>query len=110
MDFVYVDDIARANVLAAESAVTDRVYNVASGTETSLRQLAAAMVAAMGSDLEPEFGPERAVNPVSRRLADTSAAKSDLGFVAEVSLPAGLENLVTWWRAERAIAAAGGTP
>jgi UDP-glucose 4-epimerase len=108
MDFVYVADIARANVLAAESGVTDRVYNVASGTETSLRELAAAMVAAMGSDLEPEFGPERAVNPVSRRLADTAAAKADLGFVAEVPLATGLENLVQWWRAERAVTPAGG--
>ncbi len=108
MDFVYVADIARANVLAAESEVTDRVYNVASGTETSLRELAAAMVAAMGSDLEPEFGPERAVNPVSRRLADTAAAKADLGFVAEVPLATGLENLVQWWRAERAVTPTGG--
>lgn len=108
MDFVYVDDIARANVLAAESSMSDRVYNVASGTETSLRELAAAMVAAMGSDLAPEFGPERAVNPVSRRLADTSAAQTDLGFEAEVTLSVGLENLVAWWRAERALTVANG--
>ncbi|MER6067097.1 SDR family NAD(P)-dependent oxidoreductase, partial [Streptomyces sp. NPDC001792] len=40
MDFVDVRDIARANVLAAESDLTDEVFNIASGTETSLKELA----------------------------------------------------------------------
>ena len=44
----------------------------------------------MGSDLSVEFGPERAVNGVTRRLADTTAAREDLGFVAETDLDAGL--------------------
>ena len=74
MDFVCVPDIARANVLAAEADVTDRVYNVASGTEVSLRGLAEALLRTMGSDLDIEYGPERAVNGVTRRLADTAAA------------------------------------
>ena len=56
----------------------------------------------MDSDLDVEFGPERPVNGVTRRLADTSAAARDLGFTAEVSLEDGLRRLVAWWRAERA--------
>ena len=40
MDFVYVEDIARANILAAQADVTDEVFNIASGTETSLNELA----------------------------------------------------------------------
>ena len=40
MDFVYIDDIARANLLAATTDVTDEVFNIASGTETSLLELA----------------------------------------------------------------------
>ncbi len=102
MDFAYIPDVARANVLAAEADVTDQVFNVASGTETSLRQLAEMLLKVMGSDLDLEFGPERAVNKVSRRLADTSAARRELGFVAEADLEAGLRGLVDWWRAERA--------
>lgn len=102
MDFVYIPDVARANVLAAEADVTDAVYNVASGTETSLVELARMLLRVMGSDLDVEFGPERAVNGVPRRLADTSAARRDLGFVAETDLEAGLRGLVEWWRAERA--------
>jgi UDP-glucose 4-epimerase len=102
MDFVCVPDIARANVLAAEADITDRVYNVASGTEVSLRGLAEALLRTMGSDLDIEYGPERAVNGVTRRLADTSAAKRDLGFEAEIDLEAGLAELVEWWAAEKA--------
>jgi UDP-glucose 4-epimerase len=102
MDFVYIPDVARANVLAAEADVTDAVFNVASGTETSLRQLAEMLLKVMDSDLDVEFGPERAVNKVSRRLAETSAARRELGFVAETDIEAGLRGLVEWWRAERA--------
>jgi UDP-glucose 4-epimerase len=102
MDFVCVPDIARANVLAAEADVTDRVYNIASGTEVSLRGLAEALLRTMGSDLDVEYGPERAVNGVTRRLADTSAATRDLGFTAEIDLEAGLAELVDWWQAEKA--------
>jgi UDP-glucose 4-epimerase len=101
MDFVYTGDIGRANVLAIQSDVVEGFYNVASGVETSLRDLAEALLRAMDSDLQIEFGPERAVNGVTRRLADTSAASRDLGFTAEVGLDEGLRRLVAWWRAER---------
>ena len=101
MDFVYVEDIARANVLAAKADVSDEVFNVASGVETSLNDLAYALLRVMGSDLEPEYGPERKVNPVPRRLADTSKAERLLGFRAEIDLEDGLRRLVEWWRAEQ---------
>jgi UDP-glucose 4-epimerase len=101
MDFVYTEDIARANILAIQSDVVEGFYNVASGTETSLRGLAEAMLRAMDSGLPIEFGPERAVNGVTRRLADTSAATRDLGFTAEIGLDEGLRRLVAWWQAER---------
>jgi nucleoside-diphosphate-sugar epimerase len=101
MDFVHVADIARANILAAEADVTDEVFNVASGTETSLKELAQALSDVMKSDLPPEHGPARAVNGVTRRLADTSAAAAKLGFRAEIGLREGLQGLVDWWRASR---------
>jgi UDP-glucose 4-epimerase len=106
MDFVHVRDVARANLLAAHSDESDAVFNVASGTETSLIDLAHALATAMGRpDLEPAFGPERSVNPVPRRLADTSAARERLGFAAEIPLGIGLEDLVGWCRSEKARAA-----
>ena len=98
MDFVYIDDIARANVLALGSDCEDEAFNVASGTETSLRDLAAALSKVMGTDLAPVFGPERSVNPVPRRLASTQKAKTMLGFEASVGLEQGLHRLVHWWQ------------
>jgi UDP-glucose 4-epimerase len=102
MDFVYMGDIARANLLAAEADVTDDAFNVASGTETSLLELAQILLTVMGSDLDVEHGPARAVNGVTRRLADTTRARDLLGFEAEVDLEEGLTRLVEWWRGERA--------
>lgn len=101
MDFVFTEDIARANLLAAESGATDEVFNIGSGIETSLRELADALLRAMGSDLPLEFGPPRGVNSVTRRLADVSRAEQLLGWKAEVDLEEGLRRLVRWWRAER---------
>lgn len=106
MDFVYVEDIARANILAATADVTDEVFNVASGTETSLNDLAAALGRVMGSAIAAEHGPERKVNPVPRRLADISHAEKMIGFRAEVSLEEGLSRLVSWWERQRALEAA----
>jgi len=103
MDFVFTTDIARANLLAAAGPVGAGVYNVASGVETSLRGLAAALLRTMGSDLDIEFGPERQVNGVTRRLADTAAAARDLGFRAEIGLEEGLRQLVEWWQVERLV-------
>jgi UDP-glucose 4-epimerase len=97
MDFVHVHDIARANILAAQADATDAVYNIGSGTETSLRGLADALLSVMGSDLVPEHGPARTVNGVTRRLADISAAARDLGWRPEIGLDEGLRGLVKWW-------------
>ncbi|WP_160668733.1 NAD-dependent epimerase/dehydratase family protein [Pseudarthrobacter sp. ATCC 49987] len=102
MDFVHTRDVARANILAAGSGVVEGVYNVASGAETSLLELAEALLRAMDSELHVEHGPERAVNGVVRRQAATAAARRDLGFSAETGLEDGLRELVDWWRPLRA--------
>lgn len=103
MDFIYIEELARANVLALKSDVTDEVFNVASGVETNLKELAATLMKVMGADpsMTPEYGPERKVNAVPRRLADTSKARDLLGFEAEVDLEEGLSRLVDWWRANK---------
>jgi len=103
MDFVFAEDIARANLAAADADISDEVFNVASGTETSLNDLAHILLRVMGSNAPLEYGPERKVNPVPRRLADVSKAKQLLGFQTTVSIEEGLRRLVTWWQAERQI-------
>ncbi|MGZ4452319.1 MAG: NAD-dependent epimerase/dehydratase family protein [Nocardioides sp.] len=110
MDFVCVPDIARANILAASGPLTEGVYNIASGTETSLLGLAEALLRVMGAEgLGVEHGPERAVNGVTRRLADITAARRDLGWEPTIGLEDGLRLLVEWWRPLRAEIAAGRT-
>ena len=101
MDFVHIEDVARSNLLAATIDANDVVFNVASGTETSLLELAHLLIEVMGSNVSVEYGPERSVNKVPRRLADTSSARELLGFEAQIGLEDGLRRLVDWWRGER---------
>jgi UDP-glucose 4-epimerase len=109
MDFVHVHDIARANLLAATSPASDVALNIASGRETSLRELAEALLRVMDADLPVEYGPARSVNSVARRLASTDRARDVIGFEAEVDLEEGLRRLVDWWRAERPVPVEAGT-
>jgi UDP-glucose 4-epimerase len=107
MDFVHVRDVARANILGAKADASDEVFNVASGAETSLLELAQSLAKVMGRhEIDPEFAPERSVNPVPRRLASTAKAERLLGFQAAIPLEGGLRELVDWWRAERQRSAA----
>src|SRR5262247_4313630 len=99
MDFVYVEDVARANILAAKSDIVDEVFNIGSGAETTLLELLQTLLKVIGrTDVQPEFLPERAINPVPRRLADTTRAENKLGFLAQVELEEGLRRLVEWRR------------
>jgi UDP-glucose 4-epimerase len=101
MDFVHVEDVARANVLAAASPATDVALNIGSGVETSLADLARLMLAALDSPLVPEHAPPRKVNPVPRRLADVGEAQRLIGFTSSIALPDGLRRLVAWWQEEQ---------
>lgn len=103
MDFIYIEDLARANVLGLKSDVSDEVFHIASGVETSLNELAYTTMKVMGApaDMVPEYGPERKVNAVSRRLSSTEKAERLLGFKAEVDLEEGVRRFVKWWEANK---------
>lgn len=102
MDFVHVDDVARANVLGAVLPVSDMVFNVGTAVETSLRDLAAKLAQVMGrQDLVPAHVGDNPVNPVRRRLADVSLARQMLGFETRIPLEDGLRELVSWWRSRQ---------
>jgi UDP-glucose 4-epimerase len=100
MDFVYVTDVARANIAALIADESDAVFNVATGVETTLTELSQRLCEVMGRpDLQAEYHEERKVNPVRHRLGSTTLAREKLGFVATVDLRQGLSELVKW-RAE----------
>ena len=100
MDFVYVEDVARAFVLASDPRpeLDGLVMNIASGTETSLEDLATTLLVAADSDTGIEYGPERKLTSVPRRVADVRKAKEHLGFVTEVPLIEGVRRLIDWWK------------
>lgn len=97
MDFVYVKDVARANVSALLSEVTDEVFNIGNCEETSLLQLLETLLHVNNSTLAPDFKAENTINPVSRRLADNSKAKNKLHFLPETTLEKGLSELSKWY-------------
>ena len=104
MDFVYVKDVARANILATQSDVSDEVFNVGTGTQTSLKELCDLLLRLMNSPLQPEYREARKVANVRARRAATEKAAKLLGFNANVSLAEGLQELIRWREAAKAVA------
>jgi UDP-glucose 4-epimerase len=99
MDFVYVGDVARANLLAIESDATDEAFNVGTGVQTSLKQLCDLMLKLNDSSLKPEFREARKVGDVQARRASVEKAQKMLGFTSQVALEDGLRELIRWKRA-----------
>src|SRR3989338_3127206 len=97
MDFVYVTDVAKANVLALLTDASDEIFNIADGVEISLRRLLRLILKVNHSKLRPIYNPETTINPVKRRLADISKANKILGFNPKVSLEEGLKKLSDWY-------------
>jgi len=97
MDFVYVRDVAKANVAALLSDCSDMAFNIGNQRETSLKELLDTLLKVNSANLKPEYHPTNSVNPVSRRLADISSAEKLLHFKPEVSLEQGLKELSSWY-------------
>jgi UDP-glucose 4-epimerase len=91
-DFVHVSDVARCNLLAMESQVTDGAYNVGTGVETSIRELVDELIEITGADVEPEYLPGQSMF-VTHRVGSTVAAERDLGFKAEIPWRHGLRTV-----------------
>ncbi len=97
MDLVHVKDIARANILAMESNVTDEIINIGTQKETSLNELLNIILEINDSHLSPKFKAERLVNPVQKRIANIEKAKYLLNFNPSITLKDGLKDLSVWY-------------
>ncbi len=106
-DFIYVEDVARANVLALKGGAADRLYNIGMGVRTTINELVAKLLTLTGSSLQPEYRPQQQMF-VTHRVGSTELAERDLGFRAEVQLDDGLRRTVEWKRGLQRAAAAGG--
>ena len=103
-DFVYVDDVARANLLACAARAPDAIVNVCSGVETRMSELAALLLELTGSDVGVEHKPQAAGALPARRYGDPRRASEVLGFTTETNLRRGLEQLIAWRRKRQAAA------
>jgi UDP-glucose 4-epimerase len=99
-DFVHVDDVARANVLALESDLTDDFLNIGRGVKTTINELVHLLLRLTESTLEPEYRPQEQMF-VTQRVGSTERARSTIGFAATVALEDGLRSVVEWRRQER---------
>lgn len=102
MDFVYIDDVARAYIVGAESEISDDFFNLGTGVQTSLNELCHLLLKLTGSPLQPEYREARKVGHVQRRRADMTKAEKLLGFRCAVTLEAGLLRLIEWRKALKA--------
>jgi UDP-glucose 4-epimerase len=102
-DFIHVGDVARANLLAMQADVSDRWYNVGTGSGTTLRTLTGLVLELAGSTLPVRY-ESGGQTFVTKRVGDPSRAARDLGFRAAVDLRSGLQDVIGWWRAQRPVA------
>jgi len=101
-EFLYVDDCARAIVLALERYDGGEPVNLGTGQEIAIRDLAARIAAATGFRGEIRWDPSKP-NGQPRRRLDVSRARERFGFEAEVSFEEGLRETVRWYRSVRAL-------
>jgi nucleoside-diphosphate-sugar epimerase len=98
VDFVYVGDVARANLLACDTKTIDDIVNVCSGTETRMSDLATLLLELTGSNVGVEHRPQPAGALPARRYGDPRRARELLGFVAKTDLRDGVQKLIAWRR------------
>lgn len=97
-DYVYVEDVVRANLLACATPAADAIVNVCSGVETPLRELAALLLRLTGTDVGIELRPQPEGALPARRVGDPTRAAELLGFRAETALETGVTKLIEWRR------------
>ena len=110
-DFTYIDDAVEATLLALTSErALGEVFNVGTGVETTVNQLAASLIQLTGVTQQPEHSDRRDVDNIRRRVVNIEKTRRTLRWVPEVTLEDGLRRTIDWQRrhnAERAASAAG---
>lgn len=95
-DFIYVDDVVRGLMVCALRGVPGEVYNLASGIETSIFDLAQMINELTGNKTPIEFRPARSWDRSGRRFGSTSKSREYIRFEAEVDMQRGLERTIEW--------------
>jgi UDP-glucose 4-epimerase len=97
-DFTYIDDAVSATILAAISPKTEgEVYNLGSGKETSVIEVARTVIAIANGDMEPEYIDRRDIDNVRRRVLNIEKIRKSLHWVPKTSLESGIEMTYQWF-------------
>lgn len=99
-DFIHVADVARANILALKSDVTDQFFNVGMGVKTTINELTERLIELSGSNVQPEYRPQEQMF-VTHRVGSTEKAERLLGFRAQTPLEEGLATVIEWRRSDQ---------
>jgi UDP-glucose 4-epimerase len=102
-DLIYVEDIVRGLFACATDGASGDVYNLASGVETSVRQLAELVIELSESESELELGPRRPWDHSVMRFGSTAKAEQELRFEATMPLREGLMRTIEWTRRNEAL-------
>jgi len=94
-DYIYVEDVVKANVLALEGK--EGIYNIGTGRETSVNELIEIFSKVLGREIKPEYAPPR-IGEVHRISLDADMAKKELGFVPKYSLEEGIRKTIEWYK------------
>jgi UDP-glucose 4-epimerase len=94
-DFIHVEDVARANLLALQSEASDEFFNIGMGVKTTIRELVDLLLDVTGTNLEPEYRPQEQMF-VTHRVGSTDKADRLLGFRAGIALRDGLVSVIEW--------------
>ncbi|MBI3411945.1 MAG: NAD-dependent epimerase/dehydratase family protein [Planctomycetes bacterium] len=97
-DFIYVEDVALGLMACALKGEAGQVYNIASGQETTILELAQAINRLAGNPTPIELAPKRNWDRSGKRYGATEGTRQALGFEAKVSLEEGLRRTIAWTR------------
>lgn len=100
MDLIFVKDIARASLLGLRGEVSNEFFNLGTGKETSVKELAETVISVSGYSAGIRYIPHD-VNLVRRRRCDTTKTERLLGFKAETSVREGIAEYFKWWQERR---------
>lgn len=104
-DFIFVEDMARGLMACALKGGAGEVYNLATGRETTILDLATIINEYTGNATPLDLRPARDWDRSGKRFASTEKARSELGFEAGVDIREGLRRTVEWTRANRELIA-----
>jgi nucleoside-diphosphate-sugar epimerase len=97
-DFIFVDDICRGLIACALSGKPGEAYNIASGVETTILELAKTINGVTNNSAPLEIRPARDWDKSGRRFGSTEKSRREIGFLAEISVVEGIQRTVQWTR------------